>query len=1076
MLQTIIALREKHQLHTRKKPLEYLSRKESSWHEQFPLPVHNEIAINILNTMVKTVAETDELSIVDFHSVRILTNDVQLKIQFEFAKFIELETIFSQAVIENIPLELKVELFDGEDNIINLGSAFKTRYKEKTVLKMPCISYSINNTKDATRGYAVRFKNLSDIIESKSPIICEEIDHYLPWVFIKKNDNWQLEGVASIQTASNQVRILYPDNLKCISETNFITNLNNKILIEATGIIELSDIENNLYIIKTNAKPTEHYYLQGKNIDFTSVPNRLYLGIPELWSINNKTAISKRISKKLIARPVNSKDNWDVLSPGKQGFYEIRLQDKNIIKFSKRCVLLPENFTIRLKPENEAVNGTIYLENTGTAIVSCNSYPVIENMDNDLNYQQLTTRWMSNSIINNQKKARSTKDFWLSLRTKNTVQTHDIIKKSCKKIICYINESPPAYVAIILSWSGTTEIVELRIPFPNRNCLLIKSNKNITYQELYQDDLQKSAFRLINEYQNSSRNLQIEFTLNNKDLYFRDNISRKGLVINIAIADYLKWTNLLFFIAKPDDFIKITLYECNSKLLSINVFPNQLSTKESQDDNSIIINYSTHTKLSKNQFSKIKIMAMQLSQPEREHIAIESNFSKQKSTNSWIFYPKKRTSEHWLIYPAKDSPIFLRPIVWIDTHSQKNPKISPLKVLTLHDAVILDEKFSSLVIQKILLQMCFNFEHSGWKYLQNLWNNCAHLPLNSFDVWILAVKNPNVLVAWVLQMDEAFINKLTEELFVFWELIPLKHWLAVFTYYKLYLQQEIDNEIDVKDILLVKIERLNGISASMKIVGKILKQELCSIVDDNFIIISTLDNLDDIINRLIDNVEKITSNEFDKRPIIFFKTELLRHWKNIEFSQQQLLTLLHLNGILKDNHTVIILPVLLAVFCINGRTNFEVDSLNIFKLNSLKSFDEEWFNTAFQFSLYYLLQITEYKIKLTEESSNMATINDKEIEQLNQRIAEYTKEIEEETAEFKATTSTLEQNIGQFKAEHNDLKSSYLELEEKYEQFIAALREAIEKRDNALKHLLQEVKGLNARIHEIRMSLEVKND
>jgi hypothetical protein len=164
MVQTVVALKKQYQLHTQTNPVEYLNRNNPAWREQFPLPINDETGLKLLSDMVKTAAKADDSSAIPFRTIRLLNNNFQLKTQFEFAKFIELEAIFPQAVIENIPSRLEVELFSSASEVIKLGYAQKTTYKGKSCLKMPCVSYSLNNEK----GYSIYFKHLSEIIKQNN--------------------------------------------------------------------------------------------------------------------------------------------------------------------------------------------------------------------------------------------------------------------------------------------------------------------------------------------------------------------------------------------------------------------------------------------------------------------------------------------------------------------------------------------------------------------------------------------------------------------------------------------------------------------------------------------------------------------------------------------------------------------------------------------------------------------------------------------------------------------------------------------------------------------------------------------
>lgn len=1042
MLQTVVALKKQYQL-PENNPVEYLNINCPSWREQFPLPVDNTTGSKLLSDMVKVAAKTDQISVLPFRSIRYLDGNFKLKINFEFAKFINLNSIFPQTALENIPSRLEVELLSNESEVIKLGYALKTTYKGSPSLKIPFLSYSLSNENLAIKGYLIRFKHLSEVINPINPLICEEIDSDLPWTFVLKEEQWQLEGTGSIRTKAKEVRILFPVDLSCNSDNQIkeIFNTEHKKLIESIGIIKLTDGENNFTIKTAQIQETERYYLEGEKLSFESNPKELYLGLPKLWAINNETGICKQVYETLVTRPVKSKENWIPLTNNKQGIYEIRLQDKDGIQFRKICALLPENFAIFLKPELNSLNGSIYLENIGNARISCGSEinGIIEATD-------------SNSY----------------------------------KIECQAENSPPAYIPVILSWVGMTEIVELKIPFPVRGGQLIDPDGCIipsNQTKLFQDKLHGFRLRLISE--NANRNLQIEFNLrntelNNQDLYFRDDIKRKGTIIELSIIDYIEWIKSLFSLSELDSYVKLAVYEHGQELLCVKVFRYQFSLERNRLEGSVFLNYEDHAKLSFDEISKIQLMAMRLSQPEQEHIALEPKFTEQTETGSWFFYPEKRVAEPWLIYPSFDSSICLRPILWIGTNEQETLNLAPLQISTLHSAVTLSNtELRRLVISKILLKICVDFEHSGWEYLQNLWQKCSHLPLSSFDVWSLIVTQPKVLVALTLKMDETFICKLNQELPVFWELIPLSYWLAVFSQYKNYLQQAIIDEADVKSLLEIRINRITNLSASMEIVAQILKHTLCCISDQELNFMSLPVALSTVIANIKETQHELDRRQADSQWPILLQSEIIRNWDILIQPQQQLL---NLETEPKHHYSVILLPVLLAIFCVKNEQKLVNDAAHVFKLKQLKAFDEDWFNIVFRFSLAYLSQQPEHKNKLIKDAYNMININDEDITQFDKEIEGLTNEL----AELKTNTDGLKNDLNQFKdineelellrMENEELKERLAATENQHTEFVASFKEFMKKRDDAIKFLLQEVKELNGKMNEMRSSLGNKNN
>lgn len=525
------------------------------------------------------------------------------------------------------------------------------------------------------------------------------------------------------------------------------------------------------------------------------------------------------------------------------------------------------------------------------------------------------------------------------------------------------DNTPPSHVHLTLCWSGMTDMLTLTVPFPARGGQIIDAYgyKQSPKQPLFQDQLHGYRLRLFNEMPDRNRHLQIDFNLkddsldNKRDLYFRDGVEKKGAVIELAIIDYQEWIKTLLAISRNlDSYVSLAVYENGFPLLETKIFRYQFSLERNLSLGCVALNTNDHACLSYDTLTQIQLMAMRLSQPEQEHIKLDAQFSGQTETGCWFFYPEKRVAEPWLIYPTTTSSVSLRPILW-DIGDE--PEVDPLaerEILTLHSAVTVDQTLRHQAIKTVLERMCTDFEHSGWSYLRHLWKRCAHLPLASFDVWSIAVTDTKLLAAMVLQMDESFTRKFSEELPVFWELIPLNDWLAVFKNYSNYLKQAMGDETYVLTILETRIKRISQLCTSMDIVARILKQSLCGIVDQELCFMKQ-PVLDWVINEI-----KTAQQELDRRqanshwPEIF-RIELVSHWQKMDKSQQ---LGLKLNAILDHHRAVLMLPVLLAAGCASTNTSekWVGDAAVIFKLKTLKAFDENWFNDVFNFALAYLSQ------------------------------------------------------------------------------------------------------------------------
>ncbi len=919
MVTMVVNLKREYQLQDRDKPDSYLDEHAPAWRDRFPLPIDDTVGAALLSDMIATAAKADDTLAMPMRSNRRLGDDGSVQLQLEFAGFIALENLkFAEA--ETVPGRVEVELIGSDGTARQLGIALKTNYKQKPSLQMPKRPATIKGGA-ALLGYSIRFKHLADTLKEIPLIGGEALANDVPWVFVQRDGQWQLAGLASFNTRALQVRVLYSDNWTCehTDGQSLPTTMPNTALLEASGTLRLSDNEGNIFTIKTaQTRASDYYYLEGKKLGFASNPSESYIGLPTLRCTDPETGNSQTIpAAKLTARPVNSKQIWQPLAYIMRGIYEIRLVEQGAIVFRKKCVLLPETFAIRFKPSANSLDGTIFFDVIGNAKIICES--AIE---------------------------------------------HNISQENGGyRLDLFADQTPPSQVKVALRWQGMAEMLTLSLPYPARGGQIIdaEGNRQSSGQPMFQDQLHGVRLRLFNEQPNWKRHLQIDFTLVDsslddlRDLRFFAKLEKKGAVIELAVIDYLDWIKTLLAVSSNlDSTVQLTVYENGAELLKARIARYAYSLQRILAQGTIGLSQPNHARLSYDVLIGIALKAMRLSQPEQDHIELEVQQSAGTPTGSWLFQPEKRVAEPWLIYPVAKSTLPLRPILWAVGYEPDAPYHSDTDVSVLHSAVkIGPTEARQEAIKRILLAMSKDFSHSGWGYLQQLWRHCPHLPLSSFDVWIIAVTEPQILAALVLQMDAALIEKLTIELPVFWELLPLADWLAVYSAYQEHLKQIGLDEADLPNFMAKRIDKIAAACESLEVVAKILKRSLCGIQHQDLQI--RFLSPEQLAQMLGEQRQELDRRQADSDWPTALKQELSSTWQQLNRNQQLGLDLENMS---EHHRAVVALPVLLAIRCADTGT-LEMDANNapsIFKLKCLKTFDEDWFNTVFKWALAYLSQ------------------------------------------------------------------------------------------------------------------------
>lgn len=922
MVKTVVEFKQKYSLQDCNDPIGVLDQKLPAWRESFPLPIGTDVGQKLLSDMVLIAAKTnDQKSNQPFRAIRKLGNDGCLHLNFELAGFVPLERL---NLVEPIPSRLDIELIGSDGSVNSLGVALKTTYQSRQSLKMPRYSGSFKGDK-AANSYWLRLKHLSTVIYEDAIADCEELDRDAPWTFSKQNDDWILEGVASVNVRGSHVRILYPLQLECCENATVVGLASSSYshLIEASGIIQFFNHDGTSFIIKTGQDVSaDRFYLQGNLLNFRTLPTQVYLGLPTLICVNNETERRTEISaSKLIARLANTRNTWLPATDFQQGIVEIRYQDsQGNVRFRKKCTILPTDFLVRFKPFQQSLNGRIYLDNIGNATVTCNSL-------------------VKNSVIHNEQSV-------------------------CVDLI--VETDPPAYVELSLCWPKQSEMLSVILPFPARGGQIINAEgvKQSSKLPLFLDQLHGVRLRLFNEIPNRNRHLQIELRLidsalnDARDLYFRDDVKVKGAVIEIALIEYQEWVRSFLAISRNlDSRVSFSVYENGTDLLKVEVFRYQFILERDSPSGCVALDSVNHAYLDYDVISRIELKAMRLAQPEQAHISLDPETSQLTPTGRWFFYPEKRDLGAWLIYPTESSSVSLRPILWFVGEQVDDSGLFITGVTTLHRAVTLGKDYRQDAIRCILKQMCSDFDHSGWSYLRNLCKQSMHLPLASFDVWTLAVTSSEILASLAFQMDERFIRKLTEELPVFWELISIKDWFAASRILQEYLRKTIDDPEDIQLIMENRINRIGDISQSLSLVSSILKQALFNTPDQELNVMNSM-SFEGVKNILKASLQDLDRRQAESKWPEMLKPQLVERWLQLDQPAQYWLDFEKT----ADHHRAVsILPILIAVNCANQSSlqNWLGDSVSIFKINRLKAFDEDWFNYAFSIILAYLNQKRE---------------------------------------------------------------------------------------------------------------------
>ncbi len=281
-----------------------------------------------------------------------------------------------------------------------------------------------------------------------------------------------------------------------------------------------------------------------------------------------------------------------------------------------------------------------------------------------------------------------------------------------------------------------------------------------------------------------------------------------------------------------------------------------------------------------------------------------------------------------LAVPSRTSRVSFRASYLAPNHSVLNTE----KAKTLNKAVSEFHPLHNLnPFDTIFDDMTANYSHSSWLYLDALFENFAHLPMSTFEVWKALAKHPICLTAYPLASrhnTEEILQAFQTEFNIVWELNSLNSWNKALSSYKDSMEaQAYPDE-------LVNLFEMREIDKLTSFLGL---PELFKTSDSNGAVYPALVNIwkGDLLRVNADNENwPLHYDYLFKRWLLSHKPELLCFEIPHKFQT-----------------TVVLFPIIAAAV-VSGETTWSdvlgSTDVNYLLLRQLMDFDRDWFNSVFQ--------------------------------------------------------------------------------------------------------------------------------
>jgi|GEM_PF-1103679 len=912
-------LRKEYALGEKENPVDWLEKNVQGWRLGFPLPLDDDVCVRLLNDLVQTIADVTEEAENQFcleRNLVLLAGAPRLVSTLELPPFVSLDSLMADEAIASLPSRMDIELYSSSGARWMIGKAYVTQRKGKSALKLSGKSKTFDG-EDATIDLGLRFTCFGETLIDLPLSNGDALDHNEVWVFRDDDSRCSYIGSASQDTRDEQVIVYVPESLQIDPENEDtiyeeLDCLFSGKLYRLMGDMRCSTDSGHRYKVSTaQAKASNvEYSLSGKRFPYKSVPGHIYIGPPQLVVTDVLNGTSQKMkSTKLMGRAIRSDDAWKRLDELDPGYHEVRLFDESgNIRYQRKIGLFPGDFQLKLLSTKNPLEGSIEFQGIPDAEVNC-----------DL----------------------------AEIRFSVTGQEDGYNVGLAAK------ELPPLDLPISLKWPGKRKELLLNIPFPSSGALLFDQNgqKLNSGCTVFFDQMHGHRIKLFSDKVAEGQKVSIQLKLvdqqleSARDLYINHSLKTIGSVTEWALIDWSdSIRNLMSVSSNLDAHVELTLSFRGSELLTIRVRHFHM-LMEMHDAEGLVELQSTMTRqVSFDVLEHTQVQALRLNQPEQTLTTLEPVISESVRTGCWYFVPERRAAGPWLIIPSAESQIQFRALLWNvgDTDVEHNTDVT--QILTLQRAIhVANPVLRAQAIHHVLDLMAHDLEHKGWDYLKSLRKQTAHLPLSTFDIWSVCIRNTKFLAALVVKRDEKLVGKLSGELPIAWELVRLADWRLALAQYKDSLKSALDDEEMANTLLEKRISQLGEVDKCTELVAKILEMEFLGKPNSDLASMSSA-QASVIVKMTLDNeIQGLMRRNADRRWPQMLTSQLKRIYSNMP---EQLRSLIDFY----DDYrvAVILAPLVAAERALNEEEYGWVgESTSIFKLKQLKSFDDVWFNAVF---------------------------------------------------------------------------------------------------------------------------------
>ncbi|EEA03716.1 conserved hypothetical protein [Burkholderia sp. H160] len=785
IVEQLMFLATKYELRGKADPAQYLDEVTPRWWHDFPLPLDEGNARRLISEWLRDASRRRAEREAERAEVGTFSCDHRLVEQPHGWRIRTEVTIPREALFPLDPLianttRYELAFFEGDRLLASAGTAYGHQSVDQSALSVrfirtqisidrsqPCDELTLRLLANGSSAYTVRFEQ--GALDEQE----------LPLVFECRGDEWWFIASASCSTTSDRVRVHLPERFSysCDGRVSVQKSAENSLWLETSDNLHLTSDTGDRYTIKlrTRQEQNAQLVLKGNTAHFASVPQVVYLGWPQLDASADAGESRPRIQEVANRQQLMRINGGEPLG----GIRYIARNALGEILLQRRFGVVPAGFAIQAFPASSSKPARLVLKNA---------------------------RALDLQVIDSAIKSRV-----------------EIVDQDTTITLEPLANDPPSFLT--LEARGRTnsgcDPIQFRLAYPYQGARLLGSDgaaisrRNFTLVELV-------GLRIALATSTSNGT---EFCLH-LELASREGRCARHYFVRagntpVLLSLFSYQADMLQMLGAVDDqdaYLRVTV-ETNQPLLHFDVRRYNGAVRWEDKDT-----FSLMTPSGGPLDEEVAVEAMLLPDPKQAHVEIPEMTSEGASTGRFRTLLSMHRDGPWVIYPATGSSTQFRPVLYVP--EQLSETGIPAEIRSLHTAARVFHPVNHPdVINQQIADMATDLDHSGWQYLADLRQHYRHLPLSVFESWLALSRNPSALATAVfrLELDEAFCERIHDELAVLWECIPLPGWATAYARFREWLVRQGVPEVLLDSLLRNRQAMLPAVVSGFKEVGNYLE-------------------------------------------------------------------------------------------------------------------------------------------------------------------------------------------------------------------------------------------------------------